>query len=107
MDRLTDFPSIREPVLPPDAVKRLGEAEVACAAADLDLSLVLCSMNEACLTREDLIRQAAYLHAEARRFSPGGELDDWVCAEREVDHWLGIYGLPHHFVANGSDCTSV
>jgi hypothetical protein len=107
MDTLTDFPFIRERLLPPDAVKRLGEADVAHGAADLNLSLSICSMNEACLTREDMIRKAAYLQAEARSFSPGKEVDDWFFAEREVDHWLAIYGLPHHFAANGSDCTSV
>jgi DUF2934 family protein len=107
MDRLTDFPSIRESVLPPDALKRLAEADVAYAAADLGLSLSFCSMTQACLTREDLIRKAAYLQAEARGFPPGGEVHDWLCAEREVDDWLDIYGLPHHFAANGSDCNSV
>lgn len=31
-----------------------------------------------------LIREAAYLKAEARNFAPGVELEDWLQAEREV-----------------------
>jgi hypothetical protein len=35
-------------------------------------------------TREDVIRDAAYLLAERRGFAPGKELDDWLAAERQV-----------------------
>ena len=31
-----------------------------------------------------LIREAAYLRAEARNFAPGVELEDWLQAEKEV-----------------------
>jgi len=31
-----------------------------------------------------LIREAAYLKAEARNFAPGVELQDWLDAEKEV-----------------------
>ena len=31
-----------------------------------------------------LIREAAYLKAEARNFAPGVELEDWLQAEKEV-----------------------
>ena len=31
-----------------------------------------------------LISEAAYYHAQQRGFEPGGELDDWLRAEREV-----------------------
>jgi Protein of unknown function (DUF2934) len=31
-----------------------------------------------------MIREAAYLKAEARNFAPGVELNDWLEAEREV-----------------------
>lgn len=34
--------------------------------------------------RRAMIAQAAYLRAEGRGFAPGGELDDWLEAEREV-----------------------
>lgn len=96
----------REPVLAPDAVSHLSAANVSRAAADLELSLEFCSI-ETGVTREDLIRTAAYLHAEARSFAPGGEAEDWFGAERQVDHWLSIYGLPHHFTSQRSVLTSV
>jgi hypothetical protein len=35
-----------------------------------------------------MIAQAAYLRAEARGFTPGQELEDWLSAEAEVDHVL-------------------
>ena len=35
--------------------------------------------------RHDLIAQAAYSRAEARGFAPGGEMEDWLAAEIEVD----------------------
>lgn len=40
--------------------------------------------------RHARIALAAYLRAEARGFAPGGELDDWLQAEREVDGQLGV-----------------
>jgi hypothetical protein len=36
-----------------------------------------------------LIAERAYLRASERGFAPGGELDDWLNAEREVDAQLG------------------
>ena len=38
--------------------------------------------------REQMIAEAAYYRAAARGFQPGGELDDWVAAEREIDAQL-------------------
>jgi hypothetical protein len=38
--------------------------------------------------RQAMISDAAYYLAEQRDFSPGHELDDWLAAEREVDHML-------------------
>ncbi len=35
--------------------------------------------------RVAMIAEAAYYRAEARGFAPGGELEDWLAAEREVD----------------------
>lgn len=48
-------------------------------------------------TREELIRENAYLRAERRGFAPGGELADWLAAEREVDHWLATRGAPARY----------
>ena len=36
-----------------------------------------------------MIREAAYLKAEARNFAPGVELHDWLEAEKEVLERLG------------------
>ncbi len=34
--------------------------------------------------RHDLVAEAAWLIAERRGFAPGGELDDWLAAERQI-----------------------
>jgi hypothetical protein len=39
-------------------------------------------------TRRAMIAQAAYLRAERRGFAPGGEAEDWLAAEAEVDALL-------------------
>jgi hypothetical protein len=45
-----------------------------------------------------LIRDAAYVCAARRGFTPGHELDDWLAAEQQVDEFLareipvGFYG---------------
>ncbi len=36
-------------------------------------------------SREEQIAHAAYYRAERRGFAPGGELEDWLAAEREID----------------------
>ncbi len=38
--------------------------------------------------RRGMIAQAAYLRAERRGFAPGGEHEDWLAAEAEVDALL-------------------
>jgi hypothetical protein len=38
--------------------------------------------------RRAMIAQAAYLRAERRGFTPGGEVEDWLAAETEVDALL-------------------
>ena len=42
--------------------------------------------------RRGMIAEAAYLRAERRGFAPGGEHDDWVAAEAEVDALLKARG---------------
>lgn len=36
-------------------------------------------------SREARIAERAYWRAERRGFAPGGEIDDWLAAEQEVD----------------------
>lgn len=43
--------------------------------------------------RHDRIARAAYLRAAARQFAPGGELDDWLQAERDVDDEITLRGI--------------
>ncbi|MBW4052272.1 MAG: DUF2934 domain-containing protein [Proteobacteria bacterium] len=38
--------------------------------------------------RRAMIEQAAYLRSERRGFTPGGEVEDWLAAEAEVDALL-------------------
>jgi hypothetical protein len=38
--------------------------------------------------RRALIARAAYLRGESRGFPPGGEAEDWLAAEKEVDALL-------------------
>lgn len=38
--------------------------------------------------RRGMIAEAAYLRAERRGFAPGGEHEDWLAAEAEVDRLL-------------------
>jgi Protein of unknown function (DUF2934) len=40
---------------------------------------------EAARRRYERIAEVAYRRAERRGFAPGGELDDWLAAEREYD----------------------
>lgn len=39
-------------------------------------------------TRRKMIEQSAYLRAERRGFTCGGEVEDWLLAEAEVDALL-------------------
>lgn len=41
--------------------------------------------------RHRMIASIAYFQAERRGFVPGGELDDWLQAEREVDELLRVH----------------
>jgi len=38
--------------------------------------------------RRAMIAESAYLRAERRGFAPGGEQEDWLAAEAEVDALL-------------------
>jgi hypothetical protein len=39
--------------------------------------------------RRGMIAKAAYLRGERRGFAPGGEKEDWLAAEEEIDALLG------------------
>ena len=44
--------------------------------------------NVSSTERQKMIELAAYLNAEKRGFSPGGEIQDWIEAEKQVDSFL-------------------
>ncbi len=41
--------------------------------------------------RRAMIAEAAYFHAEQRGFAPGGEEQDWLIAEAEIDALLKVH----------------
>ncbi len=42
--------------------------------------------------RRQMIAEAAWLRAERRGFAPGGEVEDWLAAEAEIDALLAQRG---------------
>lgn len=52
-----------------------------CGASCVDGSEVRTPKEDRCR----MIAEAAYLRALERNFAPGGEIDDWLQAEREID----------------------
>ena len=40
--------------------------------------------------RRRMIAEAAYYAAEKRGFAPGGDVDDWLCAEAEIERRLCV-----------------
>lgn len=41
-------------------------------------------------TRDELVRQTAYSHYEARNHTQGGDIDDWLQAETKVNQMLTL-----------------
>lgn len=67
--------------LKPDAVSGASNPTVTVTVTGTAVSL-----SES--TRRVMVEQAAYLRAERRGFAPGGEVEDWLLAEAEVDALL-------------------
>jgi hypothetical protein len=57
-----------------------------------------CHAFEMYEARNAMVREAAYLRAEARGFEPGHELEDWLAAEHEIDARLFAEIAPVGFV---------
>lgn len=89
--------SVRPAASPPPAEKAAGPrsrpAPVKSAPAAGTAAAAITVSEEA---RRAMIEQAAYLRAERRGFAPGGEVEDWLAAEAEVDALLraGHHGQP-------------
>jgi hypothetical protein len=67
------------------ASRTVGEAGENAVRSRVEVS------NEA---RYRMICEAAYLRAERRGFRPGGEVDDWLAAEEEVERLLAAEHVP-------------
>lgn len=72
-------PRQRAPALKPEAEANANASTAAGASTGITVS------EEA---RRAMIQQAAYLRAERRGFPSGGEVEDWLAAEAEVDALL-------------------
>lgn len=70
---------VPEPVAPKVRKRRTGAAGVPSVSAD---------------ERRGMIAYSAYLRGERRGFAPGGEAQDWLLAEQEVDALLNSGHTP-------------
>lgn len=70
--------------------RTLGPLHATCSAE--------CHAFEMYDARNVMVREAAYLRAQARGFEPGQELEDWLAAEHEVDARLFAEIAPVGFV---------
>lgn len=78
----SDSPSQRTP--PPSRTEKSG-GDLEAGATIKDSSLERREIPSYSDSREARIAERAYWRAEQRGFAPGGELEDWLEAEREVD----------------------
>jgi hypothetical protein len=65
------------------------EAPESIAAADGDSAATPSAPFMEPEQRHAMISDAAYFLAEQRDFCPGHELDDWLTAERDIEHLVG------------------
>lgn len=77
--RTTESPQPAEKVAP----RRRAPSASTVPASDATTAITV--SEEA---RRAMIAQAAYLRAERRGFAPGGDVEDWMAAEAEVDALL-------------------
>lgn len=70
---------------PPTPPTEKAGGDVEAGAVIKDSSLQRREIPSYSDSREARIAEAAYWRAERRGFAPGGELEDWLQAEREVD----------------------
>lgn len=84
-------------VSPPSSAGGIDKRKVdgAANAKGLELAQAVAGQTTAQppVDRRERIARAAYQKAEQRGFAPGGEVDDWVRAERELDEKDGRGGI--------------
>lgn len=79
----------------PSTAKRRSHAEPGARVAVPDRRAAISPEQ-----RRAMIAQAAYYRAQRRGFAPGGELQDWLEAEAEIDRSLGEPTLLEHQLAH-------
>ncbi|CAG0124220.1 hypothetical protein RHDC2_00397 [Rhodocyclaceae bacterium] len=70
----------------PDTIKSLAKRQSARSGADASGSAGQSALNGE--DRYNRIATAAYYRAERRGFNSGGETEDWLAAEAEIDAML-------------------
>jgi hypothetical protein len=73
-------------------VKRRRAPAAAKGAVEVSAGTLAAEQPSAALSAEErrrMIAEAAYFRAERRGFAVGGELDDWIQAEVEIDRLVG------------------
>lgn len=78
-------PESPQPAAEKSAPRRRAGSETPAPASGAAAAAHITVSEEA---RRAMIEQAAYLRAERRGFAPGGEAEDWLAAEEEVDALL-------------------
>jgi hypothetical protein len=88
--------SVRPPESPPPVEKAPARRRTAAAVNPTTASGAAAGITISEDARRAMVEQAAYLRAERRGFAPGGEVEDWLAAEAEVDALLkaGHHGQP-------------
>ncbi|HEX3845683.1 MAG TPA: DUF2934 domain-containing protein [Steroidobacteraceae bacterium] len=90
--RRTTAPARTAPTAPPAekaAQSRRGTPlKAGEVSASTDITGASTAITVSADTRRAMIAQAAYLRAERRGFTSGGEEEDWLAAEAEVDALL-------------------
>jgi hypothetical protein len=100
--RIPDSPKSTRPALPPAVpldAKPAAQPPVAAAKKSTKRPRTAARPKQAVIgatlaptvsddERRGMIAKAAYLRGERRGFAPGGETDDWMAAEEEIDALL-------------------
>ena len=88
--RRTTAPTRTAPTAPPaeKAAPSRGTTVKAGEGASKGITGAATGITVSAETRRAMIAQAAYLRAERRGFTAGGEEEDWLAAEAEVDALL-------------------
>ena len=77
-------PSQNSPTARPNRVRKAKGAKATLETPPASAELTSITKSD----RQAMIATAAYYRAEQRHFAPGGELEDWIAAESEVDALL-------------------